>query len=346
MPALTIRGNDPTAHILRLACEENGLDAVTQIRGDYAPTIPAAILPANISKIITALIPEQGLKELSTLPDRKHIRLAKSGYLISEIPLGKFYSDRYGAKLYNIKENELNDLLKSSLTSSTISQTSHNEHNSNILAVTDLPAAQLKKTNKYHTFYAEIPIDKKSFLINTTWIGKKQLAHQFCTSKSSHLVFLSQSEKPLDPNDWHPSIREAAESARKRQAVPRIEATDDLTTIDGSIVKLGLAWSEDNWLLPESVHVGLEDAWVLSRMLESYEEDIDNAISYYEKYRKVRLARLRRMNDEEFTKCFETKGVGRLGQHIGLAFSTRFIPEIYMNRQDWLHGYDCLRGFR
>ena len=64
------------------------------------------------------------------------------------------------------------------------------------------------------------------------------------------------------------------------------------------------------------------------------------------KYRKIRLARLRRQTDQEFTRRFDTKGIKKLGQHISLAFSTRFIPEIYMNDQDWFHGYDCLRGFR
>ena len=346
MSSLTIEGNDPTAHILRLACEGNGLDVVTQNRGDYVPAIPAAILPANISRIITALIPEQKLRALSTLPDRKHIRLARSGYLVSEIPLGKFYSDRYGAKIYNIKESDLNDLLKGSLTSSTFGQPSRDKNSSRVLAVTGHLKAKPRKTNQFHTFYAEMSLDKKNILINTTWIGKRQLAHQFSTNESSHVVFLSHSENPLDPNDWHPEIREAAKAARIRKTLSRIEMTGELTSTDRSIIKLGSAWCQNNWLSPESVHVGLEDAWVLSRMLENYEEDIDNAIFHYEKYRKVRLARLQRTNDEEFIRSFETKGIRRLGQHIGLAFSTRFIPEIYMNRQDWFHGYDCLRGFR
>ncbi len=346
MSFLTILGGDPSAYILRLACKKNGLDSVTQITEDYSPVIPAAVLPANISKVITAMIPEQELKEISSSPNRKHIRLAKSGYLISEIPLGKFYSDRYGASLYNLKESDLIDLLSSRFPSSPPESSSQYTSQSDVLAVTSNPGDSYDQVDSIFTYYAEIPRDKNSGLINTTWIGDKQLAHQFSTIHSSHVVFLSHFQDALDPKDWHSTIREAADSATLVEEALRKPMTRDRMPEGRSIAELGAAWYSSNWLLPESVHIGIEDAWVLSRMFENYEEDIANALFHYKKYRKVRLDRLRRKADQEFTRLFETKAIKKLGQHIGLAFSTRFVPEIYMNSQDWLHGYDCLRGFR
>ena len=346
MPRLTVLGNDPTAFVLRLACTTNGLNSITQITADYSPSVPATILPANISKIITALIPEQELKELSTLPDRKHIRLAKSGYVISEIPLGNFYLDRYGANLYNINESDLIELLNNHTLPSPIDTTAQHKSSTDLLAVTSNTNDQSTQTDQFYTYYAEIPHDKKSSLINTTWISEKQVAHQFNTNKSCHVVFLSPSNLALNPSDWHPTVREAAESAKIRRSPSQRPNTKNQASKESSVVELGAAWYPSSWLLPESVHLGIEDAWVLSRMLENYEDDIDSALTYYVKYRKIRLARLRRQTDQEFTRRFDTKGIKKLGQHISLAFSTRFIPEIYMNDQDWFHGYDCLRGFR
>ena len=346
MPRLTILGADPTAFILRLACANIGLNSITRIAAGYSPSVPATILPANISKIISALIPEQELKELSTQPDRKQIRLAKSGYVVSEIPLGKFYSDRYGANLYNITENDLIELLNNHILPSPISASAQHKTSVDLLAVTSNTSDQSTQTDQFYTYYAEMPYDKKGSLVNTTWISQKQVAHQFNTNKSGHVVFLSPSNLALNPNDWHPTIREAAESAKIKKSTAQKPNTKNQAFKQRSVVELGAAWYPSSWLLPESVHVGIEDAWVLSRMLENYEDDIDSALSYYAKYRKIRLARLRRQTDQEFTKRFDTEGIKKLGQHISLAFSTRFIPEIYMNDQDWFHGYDCLRGFR
>ena len=34
-----------------------------------------------------------------------------------------------------------------------------------------------------------------------------------------------------------------------------------------------------------------------------------------------------------------------LRRNAKLAFGSRFLPEIAMGQYDWLHGYDCIRGF-
>ena len=31
--------------------------------------------------------------------------------------------------------------------------------------------------------------------------------------------------------------------------------------------------------------------------------------------------------------------------HLGTALSTRFLPEIAMQKLDWVYGYDCIKGF-
>jgi hypothetical protein len=34
-----------------------------------------------------------------------------------------------------------------------------------------------------------------------------------------------------------------------------------------------------------------------------------------------------------------------LQRNFKLALGSRYLPEIAMGRFDWLHGYDCVRGF-
>ena len=73
MPGLIIIGSNPTANILRLACQNIGLDKLTQIQTKHTPLVPAAILPANISRIIVALKSEDHIRDLSIAPNRKSL---------------------------------------------------------------------------------------------------------------------------------------------------------------------------------------------------------------------------------------------------------------------------------
>jgi 2-polyprenyl-6-methoxyphenol hydroxylase-like FAD-dependent oxidoreductase len=92
--------------------------------------------------------------------------------------------------------------------------------------------------------------------------------------------------------------------------------------------------------------VGLEDAWVLSRMLENYEEAVDEGLREYARFRRARANRLSRAAAVRAEQYFENTRLGRLGRNLNLALSTRFLPEIAMQRIDWLYGHDCIRGFR
>ena len=346
MSKLTIFGSDPTAHILRIACEANGLESVTQVASSYSPLVPATILSANISRVITAVRAEEELKDLSAIPDRKIIRLARSGYIISEIPLGRFYSDRYGSSLYNLAEHDLMTLLSNQQPEITKNFEETYEKRTDILAVTGATNLKTSNSDQFKTYYAEIPFEEKKSRVNTSWIGSQQVAYQFSTKRTSHVIFLLLSDRRLDPEDWHPTIREAAHSAALRAQNNQHPAPTSPLLTDSPSVHLGDAWFEGDWLIPESVHIGIEDAWVLSRMIENYEEDVSSAISSYNKFRTTRLARLRRSKGQEFDIYFKQEGFSKLSQYIRMAFSTRFIPEIYMHSQDWFHGYDCLRGFR
>ena len=185
MAGLIIIGSNPTANILRLACENIGINKLAQIPPRYTPLVPATILPANISRVIAALKSEEQLRDLSIIPNRKMVRLGKSGYLISEIPLGKFYYDRYGANLVNISEANLQLLLSDQTQSDqeNVLEGSDGDQNVKVIALTDQAMREGKTKAYFSTYYAKLPLDKNSAHINTIWLGQKQIAFQFSTEE-------------------------------------------------------------------------------------------------------------------------------------------------------------------
>jgi len=91
--------------------------------------------------------------------------------------------------------------------------------------------------------------------------------------------------------------------------------------------------------------MAIEDAWVLSIMLERWEDEPARGIADYERFRRPRTAKVQlrsRAQGEEFH--LQARGPV-LQRNLKLALGSRFLPEMAMQQFDWLHGYDCIRGF-
>ena len=84
----------------------------------------------------------------------------------------------------------------------------------------------------------------------------------------------------------------------------------------------------------------------MSRMLENYEEDVADGLREYERFRRARTRRVAANITTASRALTATGRLSRLGAHLARALSTRFLPEIAMQRIDWLYGYDCIKGFR
>ena len=89
----------------------------------------------------------------------------------------------------------------------------------------------------------------------------------------------------------------------------------------------------------------LEDAWVLSRMMERWEESPHEGFADYERYRKPRARRLRAFSMAERATLAEPSGLAAWQRNLKWSLTSRFLPEIAMQRLDWLYGYDCIKGF-
>jgi salicylate hydroxylase len=89
----------------------------------------------------------------------------------------------------------------------------------------------------------------------------------------------------------------------------------------------------------------IEDAWVLSRMMERNEDAPHRDFADYQRFRRPRALRLRTHERSEL----DTHTLAHPGaiwrRNLSSALVSRFLPELTMQRWDWLYGYDCIKGF-
>lgn len=113
----------------------------------------------------------------------------------------------------------------------------------------------------------------------------------------------------------------------------------------GSITLLGDACHPMLPYLAQGAAMAIEDAWVLSRMLERWEDDPARGLSEYQRYRLPRTMKVQRRSRDQGEEFHLRETWPALRRNFKLALGTRYLPEIAMSRFDWLHGYDCIRGF-
>ncbi len=294
--------------------------------------LPATTLTANLTRILKALEFTE-LNEYGHQPDRAQTRLARSGYLLAEIPLGRFMEDRYGSPVINIELSQMAAVTEvRSAPPLTELEKSHNA----VLIATPEQGGEIQRC--YHA-----AIERRNPEANITWLGRSFCAFQFSTPERTHFLFCVSSEDSLDPGAWHPHLAEPLNAAVAidlpsfHEPIPQWH--------EGHIAYLGDAAYRVSPVIPEATYLGLEDIWVLSRMMENYEEDVASALSEYEKYRRPRARRVVNLSEVLENQYMKATPVQSLFNHINTAFSTRFLPEIRMQKLDWMYAYDCIKGF-
>ena len=134
-------------------------------------------------------------------------------------------------------------------------------------------------------------------------------------------------------------------------ADPLVERVSDATTeiaeywFAEKLVLLGGACHAHPAFPALNASAALEDAWILSRMMERWEESPHEGFADYERYRKPRAARLRRFAESERAILAERSGPAAWQRNLKWSLTSRFLPEIAMQKTDWLYGYDCIKGF-
>ena len=350
MHRVAILGDDATALAATRACELADMAEVARFdsrprHNTWLP--PAHTLPANLTRILQALGIGDTLVATAHAPDREQVRLARSGYLVAELPLGDFIADRYGAPHLNIEDAALLAALGTQTDAAHTAELATLEAEYDVVLVTGDQGDQGDQHHQtHHAWLDRQPIDTPE-RANVTWLRPGQQAQQFSTATHAHLIIVSSADAQPRPDDWHPSLQAAIERALDGGSHP-LSLTGEIrehwraghTGYLGDACRRASPWHRESRLL------GLEDAWVVSRMLENYEEDIGDGLDSYVRYRRPRTRKVAAAEAEIRMHIERTSPPRRALRHIGTAASARFLPEIAMQRLDWLYQYDCIRGFR
>jgi hypothetical protein len=145
-----------------------------------------------------------------------------------------------------------------------------------------------------------------------------------------------------DINDRITKLVDATDEAFKWALFDR----DPLPTWSrGAVTLLGDACHPMRPYLAQGAAMAIEDAWVLSRMLERWEDEPATGIAEYERYRRPRTARVQLRSRDQGKEFHLSARRDVLRRNFKLALASRYLPEIAMRQFDWLHGYDCVRGF-
>ncbi len=347
MYSVAIIGDNPTAHAAAAACRRAGFDELTHFRGNPTAHAPATTLSANLTRVVQALVGSDTLRDIGLAADREQVRLTPSGYMVTELPLGNFIDTRYGAPHLNV---ELNDLVKALQTDTLQDEIAlpAAERNFDAVLVNEAIHKERHQDSAWtHTlWWSSIPHAAAPGRANITWLGDTRLAWQFATPSHLHVALaLPQGEAP-ERQHWHASLHEAVTLAVPRADLNLAPASPRSHLVEGHVAYLGPARFANSLLYREAEHFGIEDAWVLSRMMENYEEDYAEALAQYEKYRRGRTNKIADATRIRAAAFVNPSQGARIRRNLALAFGARFLPEIAMQKIDWLYGYDCIRGFR
>jgi len=348
MYPIAVVGNNATARAAIAACHKAGLHDISWFDGPAAGRHDeACTLPANITRVLNALDCAAALQEFGHAPDRQQVRLARSGFLVSELPLGNFSRERYGAPHVNVEDADWPDILPLadvSLAAQAPLSTLEQDNKAVLVCTADAFGEQPAATHSL--WHAVLAFDAPVARANITWVGQRQCAWQFSTPSNQHVYFSTPLDQPPAAADWHPMLHDAVQAVQHRRDFCVFQPQVREHWHAGSVAYLGAACSPGNPYLREAAAMGIEDAWVLGRMLENYEEDIQDGFQEYEKYRRARTRRVVKAAAKSAEQMNHAGVAARFFQHLNVALSTRFLPEIAMHRVDWFYSYDCIRGFR
>ena len=145
--------------------------------------------------------------------------------------------------------------------------------------------------------------------------------------------------------NWHPSLSALIDSAAQWKSAAVLENSSPERLAHGQILFLASSCHPVLPHLPQQTALGIEDAWVAARMLEQWEEEPASGWIEYEKYRLPRARRMQAQAIERARLLCEPAQGRAFWRNLELSLSSRFLPELAMQKNDWLYGYDAVNGF-
>jgi len=177
------------------------------------------------------------------------------------------------------------------------------------------------------------------------FVGVVEVTHSDGVGEESWRTQGDKAEIAEDFGDWHPDIITLINAADRcfKWALYDRDPLENWSV--GRVTLLGDACHPMLPYLAQGAAMAIEDAWVLSRMLENWEDETAEGFLEYERYRRPRTNKVlleSRAQGAQFHLHDRLKVIMR---NVRLGLGSRFLPDVAMQQLDWLHGYDCVKGF-
>lgn len=186
----------------------------------------------------------------------------------------------------------------------------------------------------------------------TTWLGPGAYLTHWPSPGGNGVGFLAfargrETEAKLESTfrSWHDDVAHLVRAATDVYPWRAVEYEPLTRWYDRRIALLGDACHPVTPHLQQGASLAMEDAWVLARMLERWEDEPAKGFADYERYRKVRLRRFSQGQRRHLAELTVDAAGEAWRRNLRLSLTSRFLPEIAMQRLDWLYGYDCIKGF-
>lgn len=187
----------------------------------------------------------------------------------------------------------------------------------------------------------------------TQWLGPTQHFNYHFTANGAVLEFSAIAETPSQTREelierfanWHPSINALIKTPDVLTCETVYQSAPVRRLAHGQVGFLGASCHDLTPHLPQQIALGIEDAWVISRMLEQWEDQPAAGLVEYERFRLPRAQRLQRQADALAMMLCDTRPLETWRRNLTLTFGSRFLPELAMQKNDWLYGYDAVNGF-
>ena len=379
---------------LAIALKQSGLDTRLYDQPSPPPASDGPVfLSANGTRVLHAIGLKEALANVAVFPQFATIRHARTGFLLSQRPLGAFSEARYGAPDCLVDGNVLTGMLRLKAQELHIpldaagriehvdagSATLHLEGDGRrrhlALAVAsgrpanagELGLSTLRNERAWgapgdpmHSRAIGLraaPTRDHARFINP-WIAEGLVAVEqpITSDQADQRLALTLITAPR-PGEEDPAALLSALLGRMHPHLRNLIADPQITFASEPIADVAEFWFAEKLVLlgglchahstfPElTPSAALEDAWVLSRMMERWEESPHEGYADYERYRKPRARRLRAFSDAERHSLTIREPLASWRRNLKWSLTSRFLPEIAMQRTDWLYGYDCIKGF-
>ncbi len=342
-------------------------------------------LTPNGSRILHALGLRSNLAEVSRQPPFATTHNAATGFLLAQRPLGAFSEARYGAPCYLIEARWLITLLSDACeqlgiaiefnthvdqidTASatlTVAGGHLQQHRATVIATgAGSNLSNCLEQRHWDQDADYMVIRARSSTATTTrrphnnintWVFpggcctelplEDQRVELLAVIHGSRSAAPAEDELAARLDRCHPNLKRIVEG------ITQAEYMETLTT------QIAEYWYAGRCaLLGDVCHAGaphatygtaaaMEDAWVLSRMMERWEEEPHQGFADYQRYRKPRAQRLKKAALAHIDELTLSDRGAVWRRNILWSMTSRFLPEIAMQKLDWLHGYDCIKGF-